>query len=195
MTDRSRMRPVPDDFAQNAHKSYNELQEIYRAGYHTLRRFYAETGIAVPFGTGQRNRKEAPADYATASIGISRRKLAKMHGVSEDTAERWDREHGIVRPRHLPGRKPAEKPVRRVSVVPAYMTAPVDRPHLDMSYAGRAAEYLRKFGPVIRCNERGHFDISGAYWRRGSTLLNAAQIIERAARNGFDADAWKRVAA
>lgn len=188
------LRPVPEDFAEHAHDSYKANQERFRAGYHTMRRWYAETGIPVPFGQGQRQRKHPPADYATTTIGISRRQVAKTHGVSEDTAERWDRELGIVRPRHLPGRKPATKPVRRVSVVSTFMTAPVDRPHMDMSYAGRAAEYLRKYGPVIRCDERGRFDIAGTHWRRGSTLLDAAQIIDRAVRNGFDADAWKRVA-
>lgn len=187
-------RPVPDDFEQHVHESYNQLGRRYGAGYGTVHRWIIERGVVRPPAKSQRKVLPVPADYATATAGMSRRAVAKLHGVSEDTAERWDREQQVVRDCYRGGRPRAVKPVRRVSIVPTYMTAPVDRPHLDMSYAGRAAEYLRRFGPVIRCDANGRFAIDGTHWRRGSTLLDAAQIVDRAVRNGFDADAWKRVA-
>lgn len=57
-----------------------------------------------------------------------------------------------------------------------------------------AAEYLRRFGPVIRCREDGHYHPQGQFYRRGTFILNAAEIVAAACRNGWNPDAWKKVA-
>lgn len=64
-----------------------------------------------------------------------------------------------------------------------------------LSYAGEAAEYLKKYGPVTRCNEAGRFDPKGSMWRRGSTVLTDDEVIERAVAKGFDREAWRKLAA
>lgn len=73
-----------------------------------------------------------------------------------------------------------------------YKAAP-DHVYVDPSEAGQAAEYLRRFGPVVRCNEGGAYDPAGARWRRGSVVLSAAEIVERARHNGWQGP-WKLVA-
>jgi hypothetical protein len=50
----------------------------------------------------------------------------------------------------------------------------------DTSPDGEAADYLRRFGPVYRCNSVGRPDIAGKFWRRGSAVLTSAELIERA---------------
>lgn len=62
-----------------------------------------------------------------------------------------------------------------------------------MTRVGQAVDFLRKFGPISRCFSTGKLDPKGDHWRRGSTVLNAAEVIERAERLGFDPDAWKRI--
>ena len=65
----------------------------------------------------------------------------------------------------------------------------------DTSLVGQAADYLRRFGPVVRCDDKGRYSGNGTHWRRGASILMADEIIERAEANGFDARAWARLAA
>jgi hypothetical protein len=57
-----------------------------------------------------------------------------------------------------------------------------------------AVDHLRRFGPVVRCTPAGGFDPKGRHWRRGSAVLTAAEIVERALAKGWTPDAWRRVA-
>lgn len=143
-----------------------------------------------------------PADFAEMWKTKSQRELAEHYGRSTSTINTWSKRLGlwhqrgahIVReaPEALPVPKPA-KPLRIVKRN-AYQTAPVDRAFRDTSHAGQAADFLRRFGAVYRCNERGGADANGSRWRRGSAILTSADIIERAERLGWDANAWRRVA-
>lgn len=125
------------------------------------------------------------ARYATSSI----KALAAHYGRSTATVSTWCKRLGLSRPVGLP-----VKPKPRI-VHHRYLTAPVDRAYVDTSLVGRAADYLRRFGPVYRCNAEGRPSIGGRFWRRGGGgVLTDAEIIERAEYNGFDAAAWRRCA-
>lgn len=61
--------------------------------------------------------------------------------------------------------------------------------------ADMAAQHLQKFAPVFRCDERGEANPKGEFWRYGNTILTESEMLERAERKGWDANAWKRLAA
>lgn len=43
-----------------------------------------------------------------------------------------------------------------------------------------AAEYLRKYMPVHRCNECGGYMKKGLHWRAGSSVLTTEELIAKA---------------
>jgi hypothetical protein len=57
-----------------------------------------------------------------------------------------------------------------------------------VSDATLAADFLRKFCPVTRCDAAGRFAHHGPHWRIGQLVLTESEIIARAARKG-----WGRV--
>ena len=57
-----------------------------------------------------------------------------------------------------------------------------------------AAEYLRKFTHVYRCNERGSPDLKGKFWRYGGTVKTPEELIDKAHFKGWDEHAWRRAA-
>lgn len=48
-----------------------------------------------------------------------------------------------------------------------------------------AADFLRSFAPVYRCDERGRPHERGAHWRYGAVVLTPDELLQRAARRGF----------
>jgi hypothetical protein len=65
----------------------------------------------------------------------------------------------------------------------------------DMSRAGMAADYLRRFGPIWRCDSRGTQLSDGAFWRRNMAVLTDDEVIERAQHLGWRPDSLKVLAA
>jgi hypothetical protein len=106
--------------------------------------------------------------------------LEARYSVGVETIRRWRLECGVP----LQPRVPRQKKLLPFKQN-AYTTAPIDRAHRDDSLAGQAADYLRRFGPVIRCNAAGRYDPNGDRWLRGSSLLTADEVIERAEFNGW----------
>ncbi|MEH3121197.1 MAG: helix-turn-helix domain-containing protein [Sphingomonas phyllosphaerae] len=152
---------------------------------------------------GKPDLKPVPEGFADAWAEHPQAELRKIYNASSSTVQRWVTICGLQRPR---GRnvRPAAKPEpfvrqpapKRPARVVNRVTAPIDRPHLDNTLAGRAADYLRRFGPVTRCNEAGRYDPNGMFWSRGGSYpLNAEEIVSRARRNGWNPEAWQQVAA
>jgi hypothetical protein len=125
-----------------------------------------------------------PAGFALVASNLPMKRLREHYGRSESTIKAWCREAN-VKPR---GAKPGPKSTNKPWASP-------DRPCRDWSQAGQAAEYLRRFGPVYRCNDTGMPSQGGRFWNRGGYILTDADLIARAERLGWDADAWRRVAA
>lgn len=140
--------------------------------------------------------RPAPSDFAEAFNRMTQRALAEHYQVNRRMIERWARRLNLTSPRAA---KPAaSKPVKasaNVRRLPGPKAARTDVAR-DMSQVGRAVDYLRRYGAVYRCNERGGaVDKGGTHWRRGSAVLTDAEVIERAVRLGFDANSWRKLAA
>lgn len=113
---------------------------------------------------------DCPAPISTRSTGRCR--ACTINIVREETNKR-------NRMRASGGHKPAKLP----------------QIHRDDTAAGRAADFLRHYGPLTRCNEQGFYDPKGGCWRRGSAILSASDVMERAHRLGFNPDSWREVRA
>jgi hypothetical protein len=184
-------RDMPADFAEHATEPMKDLKKRYSAGDPNIRKWRQQLAVTVSLGP---KIKQMPADFAEVQQGKSILTLAEHYGCGKLPVSRWLKELGIQRERFVSA-APVNTPAKPAHLVRnAYMTTPVDRALKDGSRAGLAADFLRKFGPVWKCNDRGSPDIAGSHWRRGSSILTDAEIIERAQYNGWSADAWKRVA-
>lgn len=184
---RRRGAPVPADFRDVAGKLRNKpLMERYGVTLAVITRWRDETGIRPPKTQAPINAPEpVPAGFRLVAPTSTRKQLRTRYGKSEPTINRWLRETGIT-PRTA---------AQQGFVGPAVRTFnPANRPHRDASRAGGAADFLRRFGPVVRCDATGRFDPNGDHWRRGASILTADEVIQRAERNGWNPDAWRLVA-
>lgn len=186
--------PMPADFAEHAFGRIKDLRKRYNARYELIVAWRAELGLTgamvrkkVLTGVGRREIPEGFAEYRTAT---SLRATAKHFKMNLATARRMSAELGI-KPKSTgvaslePKTAPKPKLARKAMNSTFTQTAPIARPFIDPTPAGQAAEFLRQFGPVIRCNEQRQYDPAGNYWLRGSFLLTAEDIIHRAERNGW----------
>lgn len=173
-------RPVPDDFHDRARShGFNDNMGFYGCGYETLQRWYTETGL--PKIRSKREKGQpAPKGFEDFAREHSQRETMRHFGISRDMVRTFEAQMKITRVRFMKtpteGRGHAAKFIK----VNAYQTAPVNRFQRDMSAAGQAADFLRKFGPVYRCDVRGKAIEDGFFWRRGSAILSDAELIERA---------------
>ena len=183
-------RPMPDDFATIAPTMTNVcLMAHYGCGANLLDRWLKEAGV-VRFKA-----EHIPDDFAERWKTSSQIQLARHYVRSTSTISAWVERLGLHRPRgpHIVPKAPAPRPSRkRTSSVAvksdparlikpdAFRTAPLDRVQRDMSDAGQAADFLRRFGPVYRCDVRGRPLSDGFFWRRGNAVMTDAELIERA---------------
>jgi hypothetical protein len=179
------LRPCPEDFADHARETNAELISRYRCTSRTIMRWREQVGIEP------RNNDPSPMPegFTDAARRLTTEQLCERFGRSEWCIGRWRREAGI-------------KPLRQArtfdfsGMTGNKLSVASQHHQRDMTIAGQAADHLRRFAPVIRCNEQGHYDPTGHFWRRGSsTPLSAAEIIARAERQGFRPDAWREVRA
>lgn len=117
---------------------------------------------------------------------------AQHFGVAPSTISKWAKHLGIKR--YRPAAPVEQRPVQRrparrsfrqaISASPSGNISPT-RVHLDASPASLAAEFLRRFGEVVRCNPKGDYDAKGTHWRRNRAVLTADEVMQRAARLGW----------
>lgn len=183
-------RAMPEDFAVLAATMTNaQLVQHYRCGGSSPSLWRRQLGLAAnPQRKGGANKRPTPPDFATYAPGKTVEHLSLHYGLGTETIRRMRADHGIVSVR------PAAASKLR-SVNNAYMTTPTTRVQRDMTLAGQACDYLRRYGPVWRCSERGGPSVNGPFWRRGSAILTDAELIERAEAMGWDRGAWMRVKA
>lgn len=198
-------RPIPADFAEYARQPLPSLRARYGAGLTTLQSWRkaigwqeADSRAAMASNSGA-PRRARPDDFEQFQEGKPVRALEAHYRCSNAVITRWLHEIGVHRKPSANKRTGEEELKLTKLVVPTPLprrakastfikTATPDRPHIDTTRAGLAAEFLRHFGPVRRCNEIGQYDPMGNRWRRGtsSLLLNANEIIERALRLGWN---------
>ncbi|MCP4620592.1 MAG: hypothetical protein GY844_29655 [Bradyrhizobium sp.] len=122
-----------------------------------------------------------PDGFALIAGSMTRNELRRHYNRSMSTIDNWLRLTGIT------PRKPGKRGQPGV--------VPLNLPPRDTGRAALAAEYLRRFGPVSRCDEAGSYAPHGAHWRRGRSILTADQIIAAATERGWQPEAWRRLAA
>lgn len=178
-------RPMPDDFRDVAPgRTVNQLQKIYGCGPEAVKRWREEAGIAacVTGPTGKAPRA-IPDSFALVARGMTMKQLRERFSASETLVRRWCAEAGVEprRAGYAHFRQPGPRPL------------PDAR---DQSRAGMAAQFLQKFGSVVRCDAEGRVDPRGTHWLRGGRfVLTDEEIMDRARRNGWDPDAWMEIAA
>lgn len=178
-------KPRPVDFEEYAPLEHNPaLMRRYDVKVTLISRWRRETGIKPPeHRIAPRVRRcIIPDGFAEMARQSNDTWLADKFGVARHTVKRWRETLGISATRIVPFKQNT------------YTTTPIDRPHRDDSRAGQAADYLRRFGPVVRCDHNGRYSERGKFWRRGSTVLFPDDVIERAIRNGWNPDSWRIMA-
>jgi hypothetical protein len=193
-----KIRPMPADFAAVAPtKTFLQLRLHYRAGAGVISRWLSEAGVECLRVRPSWELVPPPADFAEIAPTMTRSELTRHYDASQRAVRRWLKTTGI-------------EPAKRSSAVTGYRKAPVaqkrnwirrdlviSQNHVtrDDSLEGRAADHLRAFAPVYRCDERGRFAGGGPSWRYGSVVITGEELVERAIRRGFDPEAWRAIPA
>lgn len=176
---RSIVHVMPADFVQHMNTTYDDLMARYNVSENVVRRWIAETGLPRRTKSPANAARSAPVGFRTAALHMSMDDLCERYGVGSGMITRWKREQGI--------------PLSTDRVV---TNATFERARIDTSLAERAADYLRRDRWVVtRRNERGLYDPAGTHWLCGTRLRAADDLIAFATSKGFNADAWKQVAA
>lgn len=171
-------RPVPKDFADHAHLLSEVLERRYDVGRSTIARWRRAVGMQ---GRTEFKPKVIPDNFAAVAPALTMAEARALYGVADELLRRWEAATGVK--------------LRRLRVVLPAGRLKMDRDNRrDMSRAGLAADYLRRFGPVFRCDQHGKPSDKGTHWARGRYVLTGAEIIDRAERNGWQPDAWRAVA-
>jgi hypothetical protein len=59
-----------------------------------------------------------------------------------------------------------------------------------MTTAGMAAEFLRRYGSVYRCDPDGKPNAKGTHWRRFLSVVSDEDLIARAKKLGWNEVVW-----
>lgn len=171
---------VPADFAEHAAVENNTaLRARYgNVSVNIITRWRNETGVKAPPSPGT-PQIPAPDGFKLIAPTMTMKQLRMHYGRGVDMIGRWLNETG-TKPKTLQY---------------GYRNGPVNTTLRDMTKAGQAADFLKRWCPVYRCDERGRLKGSGSMWRYGDTVVTPAGLIERAEAKGFDPNAWQRLAA
>lgn len=128
---------------------------------------------------GHANMKRAvPDDFAQVLRSLGSQGAAKHYRTSLSTLTRWRRECGMAK--HHRAKPSAAGGMRRSGFT--------ERPLMqarDMSFVGQAADYLRRYGSIHRCNHDGSFNPKGDHWRRNNRIVTSDHIVKIAINLGY----------
>lgn len=175
--------PPPADFAELAKtRTQKELKAHYGVGSTRVSTWAKLTGASPVNGRVVRitRRKPVPDDFAEIAPMMTKTALQRHYGCYWETMERWLAETGAVPCKFVP--------------IPPKRTGYNFRPRTRLASSSRnytaldeAADILRHYFPVYRCDDRGLADEKGKFWRVGNVRVDGDELLARAAR--------KRVAA
>lgn len=169
--------PVPDDFLKlSLTMCRHQLEQHYRTSWRQICAWVEETGVTPRDGreTRPQSRRPLPDDFRQIVPGMTRRQIQQHYRCSGEAVIRWLDETGIV----------AAKPVPNIGNLNWRM--PTGRPTVkalrNYSLYDEAADVLRRFFAVYRCDERGRANPEGKLWRVGNTIVDGDELLSRAAR-------------
>lgn len=126
--------------------------------------------------------RKMPADFVSVLRRLGSSQLAARHYRASLTAvTRWRREADLLP--HRPAVRVSRTGRLNRGSFGMSLRAPVTQ--RDMTEAGRAADFLQRFGPVFRCLTTGKAHPKGTYWNRNGHVLSDREIVARAERLGF----------
>ena len=172
------LRAIPSDFAEKAKTMCrNQLVKHYRTSDKAVGRWADECGVH-PLKVMMR---PAPADWEQLCAKHTAAELRRLLQADIKVIKRWIKETEIE---PVPfDRKGIIPPNRRPNLLKQMGTPHKaiirDKPR---SIWDDAADVLRHYGPVYRCDERGRADQKGRYWRAGMVILTPDDLLERADR-------------
>lgn len=121
-----------------------------------------------------------PADFARILSRVGSSGAARHYRASLSTITKWRAALAI---------KPHTRMVRPLRQTGFRKGWGTERPvliHLDHTAAGQAADFLRKWLPVSRCDAAGKYTAKGDHWRVGNKVQTADEVMHRAKRLGFE---------
>lgn len=164
------IRPMPDDFPEIAAqmKTAAKVARHYRSSRRVAARWFAERGIKLMRSTPPpKPRIDMPPDFPAYAPTMTKAQLSRRFDVAISVINRWLDETGL-----------AAKSGKREAIIQTWKSD-IPPPKRETDY-DLAAEYLRRFMPVNRCNSQGKYDPNGFYFRTGSTVMTFPETIERA---------------
>jgi hypothetical protein len=179
----TRGSPPPDDFVKIAPQhSKAGLCRYYGCSFDVINRWLSETGAkhgGRPKGYTKTGLRPIPDDWAVVCPRTSKTALRRCYAASGETIDRWIRESGIQplstsEAHRQAGAKSITTTSRMGRVHVVHLTDRVRSMYDD------AANVLRKYGPVNRCDVNGKYQQNGEYWRVGWSILTGDELIERA---------------
>jgi len=130
-------------------------------------------------------KRNCPDDFLSVLHRLGSQGAAKHFNASLSTVTRWRREAGMaLHERARRGKGATNNPYRNWSKEFRHAFA---LPQRDVTLPGQAADFLRQFGSVHRCDEKGRPNAKGQFWRRNFSVLSDEEIMSRAARLGWKA--------
>ena len=118
--------------------------------------------------------RPCPDDFAQVALTMSKTALRRHYGTSDDVIARWILHTGV-------------QPLKVVPVPPSVFRMPHNgSPRVqrlkNYDRYDEAADILRKWFAVYRCDERGRLDEKGIFWRVGNIVVDRDELLARAAR-------------
>lgn len=124
-------------------------------------------------------KRGVPDDFADVLKTLGSAHAAKHYRTSLSTLTRWRRECGMSKHERA---KPC--PPRPASRRRGFEQAPQFN-NRDLSMVGQAADFLRRFGAINRCDHDGKFNHKGDFWRRNHRVVTPEHLIKVAVNLGF----------
>lgn len=162
------MRPIPADFARQRERlgGITVLARHYKAAHKTIAKWIADLGLPP---LGQVGFKRVPDDFRQMAPIMSKTSLESHYRASGKVINRWLCEAGVSAATRTRGFRLSK---RGCDIPQAKRNTPSDL----------AADYLRRFGPVSKCNIGGRFSLTGDHYRVGNVVMTQMEIIEKADR-------------
>ena len=183
------VHPIPDDFAEQTKAKHTlALIKHYNVSGNVVRRWLRETGIKPINGRVEDVTlyRLLPPCFPENAAVMSRTALRHHYKTGLDTLARWYREAGLEpiqykKPSAPKGPKPP-KPTHVYSTSGRGRGPGVSIREKHWSVYDEAADVLRKYGPVSRCDENGKYQQAGDYWRVGWVVITPQELLERGER-------------
>lgn len=170
-------REIPADFVKVREqvRSIRNLMRHYDAGPRTVRRWLTEIGAEhKPRPERPECRRPVPEDFAELAPTMTKTGLSEHYGTANKIVERWCAETGISAKRRQPRK-------RNVFTMPSNGAPTVERLR-NYGIHDEAADVLRHYGPVYRCDEQGRAKERGELWRVGNVVVDGDELMARADR-------------